>query len=131
MKEKPAKISFRGEVDNQEITEFSGLTKEEQAQIENEIIMFITNPAVIYITHGVSENSPVLELTNGDDWIQLNSHGRRNIIFRKPDDSKEYQMIAFDKLPRKIELLLGIIHRGFFEKYKKVIVGKQGSTDKE
>ena len=124
MIEKPANI----EVDGPKITEFVDLTKEEQAHIENEIVAFITNPLIKYIKNGDVEDRPVLELNSEDlnsekdyQWMQINSHGNRNIIFREPAKEEPYQMIAFDRLPRNIELLLGVVHREFFEEYKKII----------
>ena len=111
-----------------EIIEFDGLSKEDQAQIEDKIIMFITNPTTKQ-SHQ-SRCSPYLSSPNINklQWLQLNSWNG-SIIYRHENFSTPNRMTAFDRLPRNIELLLGVIHRKFFEEYKKAV--QDENIDKE
>ena len=100
------------------ITKFIHLSKAKRAEIENEMDALVTNPKT-----GCEYGFSGMVLAKSDEtgiypWLQLESWEGANIIF---NPSRPENMIRFDRLPQRIELLLGVIHREFFELYKEVI----------
>ena len=97
------------------IVAFDKLSEKEKMRIHSKMVAFLTNPST---KQCMTKVSPYLIQQAGlvHPWLQIHSWDDRVVY-----SNRITSMVQFDRLPRDIELLLGITHREFFEEYKKAI----------